>query len=215
MTKGRLDLQHSQVPANSVYLTFNKLGGDSGNWNSIEAGSVIILRHGRLQQSFIVQFRQDEESFFTSLEMNPAIARWMKLLNQRRYAVSYNGTTRVMTLKASPYSRAPAVLRVGGASGQILIGYELQSALGIPERSRLAIACRLGSIRRRLIVRTPSNLFDRSFRLPASTMQSFGLLEGMPLGLHFDQKTLTLTMIPLRSSSSNPVVSRKNLSKAT
>jgi hypothetical protein len=206
-----MDLHLSPVPANTVYLTFNNLGGDNSDWSQLKAGSKITLRHGQARQEVVLQYRPDSESFHSSLEINPATAKRLKLRGLMRYAASYDERTGVMTLAPSPLSRAPAVLRGGATSGHISIGYELQCALGIPERARLAVTCRYGTNQRRLTVRTPSNLFDRSFRLTGSDLRTFGLKEGTAVALLFDQRTLTLTLLRPPSSSAG---SRKNPSAA-
>jgi len=195
------------VPANTVFITFNKLGRENGNWNGLKAGTSITLSCGKNRREVELRFRQDAESFHTFLELNAATARQLGLRELRRYAADYDERSRVLTLAPSPLSRASAAVRGGGASGAVQIGYALQSELGIPDRLGTAIHCRFGENRRKLIVRTPSNLFDRTFRLPSSLLRAFQLPEGKEVALRFDQNTQTLTLssaaMPMNGAGAN------------
>ncbi len=196
MASGRVDLILSPVPADVVYVTANGLGDDKHDLYAIGAGTRVILRHGSLRQAVTVQFREDGESFANYIELNARLAGKLRLRASRRYRFDYNERTKVLTVAPSPVStaRASAMNSNRLDSNTVHIGYELSSALGMPERRRMPVLLRIGQRTLKFAVLTPSNLLDRTIRFAPAALRVLKLTAGTPLALTYNQNTQTLTI---------------------
>ncbi|RUS48248.1 hypothetical protein [Cohnella sp. AR92] len=198
MASGRIDLLHSPIPENTIYLTFNGLGSNENGLRGIGSGKQVVLRRGSVRRQATVRFRENGESFTNDLEMNAKLASSLRLRANYRYLVDYDAKTNILSFVPSPISSATAKLQIDSKIGanRLQIGYELLSTLGIPESRSLSIVCQSPAASKSLQVSTPSNLFDRSFSLDSASLRALRLTPGSNVAISYNQNTKVLTLKP-------------------
>jgi hypothetical protein len=194
MSSMRLDIYHSQIPNNAVYLTFNGLGSGENTLRSLGSGKQVTLKRGTVRRNAILLFRENGESFTNEMEMSSKLAGALSLRSHFRYLVTYDSAANVLAFVPSPISIAQAKLKSNYKANlnRILIGYELLSKLGIPENRSQSVVCRSQSASIRLTVSSPSNLFDNGLGLDPAVIRALHLVPDSHVTLSYNQNTKVL-----------------------
>jgi hypothetical protein len=199
MFSGTLDLCVADIPADTVYLTEGGLASGTSALEAIGDEDTIRIQRNSVGQTVTIRFREKSELFADLLEISAPLARKLHLQHQRRYAWTYDPDERTLTLRPKPVSVCPAQVtankRLG--AGFVSIGYELLSRLGIPERKGTSLRIVFRAIRRTMRLYVPQNLLDRRLQMAPKTCRQLGLLPGRAYRLKFDQRTNTLTVLPI------------------
>jgi hypothetical protein len=196
MATGRLDLYIAKVPNNTVVLTLGCT--DSAlELLAIPRNTPLVLNRSTIKAPNVnVQFLEGRECFADFMEMNYQLARHLRLLALRRYSLTYENTSKTITIQSSPISEATAIIHAQSASN-LSIGYELVSKLGIPERQGLPIRVRNGKYISSLRMQVPANLSNDRMQLPAYWLNKWRLSSKVPYKLYYDQRYSVLSLSPI------------------
>lgn len=197
MASGRLDLFIAKLPIHTIVLTLN-CSESASELLSIPRDASLFLQRGKIKQAVQLQFLEGRECFADFMEMNFALARRFQLKALSRYLLTYNPKDHTLTIKPSPISEMSAIIISSAlGSGNLSVGYELLSRLGIPERQGSLIKLRYGKFLASFKLHVPANLSDERLRIPSYWMQKWKLGANQTHSLQYDQRTSTLSLTPI------------------
>lgn len=218
MTKGIIDILVSGEPdENTITFITDCSGGLPPDVRQLRDGDRVSLKKDDKVKQVVLRKERGDECAFHYAEVSHDLAKELSLRNGMRYTIEYDSASQTFLIERMPKTQLSASVSVerrqtkARAKGHTAsIGYALLSLLGMAENQPAVFTLRKGNISKKLKLAVPVNELDSEFRVPADIASAYGLENGKPFLLEYNQITKVLTVLgPATLDISRLLLSRK------
>jgi hypothetical protein len=200
MSRGIIDvLVTEELNEDTIVFITDCSGGLPPDVQHVRDGARVTLKTDRQEKQVIVRKERGEECAFHYVELSPQLAKELSLRNGMRYTIKYDSAANVYEIARMPKTQLSTSVTVERqrtkSKDTATIGYALLSLLGMAENQPTVFTLKNGKSSKKLKLIVPVNELDSEFRVPPSVAAQYGLENGKPFLLEYNQNTKVLTVL--------------------